>query len=178
MGQYYKVIILAEKTDTKEFIRASLDPSCYNNGVKLTEHSYIRNNFVNLIEYLICPLGMFYKSRIVWAGDYAENEPKLNKNLYKLSENTGSYNPVLPTNYVEIINKYRYIVNHTKKQYVDKKNKYYHPFPLLTAEGNGAGGGDYYGTNENLVGTWSRDVISVDEEIPENYSELICEFSK
>ena len=26
MGQYYKVIILAEKTDKKEFIRASLEP--------------------------------------------------------------------------------------------------------------------------------------------------------
>ena len=46
----------------------------------------------------------------------------------------------------------------------------------MTAEGNGAGGGDYYGSNEILVGSWARDVISIDEEIPENYTELVCEF--
>ena len=44
MGQYYKVIILAEKSGKKEFIRFSLNPSNYYNGVKLMEHSYIDNN--------------------------------------------------------------------------------------------------------------------------------------
>ena len=41
MGQYYKVIILAEKSGKKEFIRLSLNPSNYNKCVKLIEHSYI-----------------------------------------------------------------------------------------------------------------------------------------
>ena len=177
MGQYYKVIILAEKTDIREFIRASFEPFAYNNGNKLMEHAYIDGNFMNVIEYILCPLGMFYKSRIIWAGDYAENEPKLYQNLYNLSENK-LYNPVLPENYNNIIKKYRYIINHTKKQYVDKKDRILHPLALLTAEGNGAGGGDYYGSNEILVGSWARDVISIDEEIPENYTEFVCEFTE
>ena len=62
--------------------------------------------------------------------------------------------------------------NHTKKQYVDKtKFKCYHPLPLLLAEGNGRGGGDYYGSNEDKIGIWARDVISVEDEKPEGYEE-------
>jgi hypothetical protein len=49
---------------------------------------------------------------------------------------------------------------------------------LLTAEGNGRGGGDYKGSNEHLVGTWARHVISVEKEIPDDYAEFICEFSE
>jgi hypothetical protein len=175
MGQYYKALILAEKTDKKEFIRASIESYTYGSGSKITEHSYIDGIYMTAVEYVLCPLGMFYKSRIVWAGDYAENEPELNQNLYNLSENK-IYIPILPKNCNEIVKKYRYIVNHTKKQYVDKKDKILHPLSLLTAEGNGAGGGDYRGSNEILVGSWARDIISIDEEIPENYTELVCEF--
>jgi hypothetical protein len=50
--------------------------------------------------------------------------------------------------------------------------------PLLTAEGNGRGGGDYRGENENLIGSWARDIISVEMEIPDGYDELVCEFSR
>jgi hypothetical protein len=57
-------------------------------------------------------------------------------------------------------------------------HKILHPLSLLTAEGNGAGGGDYRGSNEIIVGSWARDVISIDEEIPENYTELICKFNE
>ena len=61
----------------------------------------------------------------------------------------------------------RYIVNETKKEYVDLWNvpsiggQRIHPLPLLTCEGNGRGGGDYYGINEKYVGRWSRDFIRV-----------------
>jgi len=42
---------------------------------------------------------------------------------------------------------------------------------LLTCEGNGRGGGDFRGESE-LVGLWSRNLISVSEELPEGYTEL------
>ena len=48
---------------------------------------------------------------------------------------------------------------------------------LLTAEGNGRGGGDYNGPDLELVGTWARDVISVEGLVPEGYTELVCKFS-
>ena len=58
MGQYYKVIILAEKTDKKEFIRGSLEPYAFGSGSKLTEHAYINDNFASkhLIDHLFLPL--------------------------------------------------------------------------------------------------------------------------
>ena len=71
MGQGYKAIILAsEPHKGKEVIRTWVDPHAHDNGYKLMEHSYIGNNFVEALEYLISPLGMFYKSRLVWSGDY------------------------------------------------------------------------------------------------------------
>ena len=84
MGQYYLTVILAEKSD-KEYIRTYLDPSMYGNGMKLLEHSYIGNNFMMIVENMIGPNGIFYKSRLVWAGDYADNEPDSDKNLHKMS---------------------------------------------------------------------------------------------
>jgi hypothetical protein len=168
MGQYYIAIILSEKSDKKEYIRSYLDPGMYNNGSKLVEHSYINNNFMNVIENLIGPNGMFYKSRLVWAGDYANEEPDSDVNLFKMCD---AKTPLVSD---ESIVSYTYIVNHTKKVYV-KKNNGMHPLPFLTAEGNGRGGGDYYGPNIDMVGTWARDVISMEEEAPD-YKLIECEF--
>jgi hypothetical protein len=47
----------------------------------------------------------------------------------------------------------------------------YHPLPLLTCEGNGRGGGDYRGDSP-LIGSWARDIISVEEVKPEGFEEL------
>ena len=47
MGQYYYCVLLAE--DGK-YIRAWLDPIAHNNGMKLMEHSYIKNNFMQVVE--------------------------------------------------------------------------------------------------------------------------------
>jgi len=171
MGQYYKPMILGEK-GIVEFIRLWLCAHSYGNGLKLTEHSYLRNTFVSAFEYLLSPEGMFYKSRVVWAGDYADNEPDTDKNLYMLADESK-----LQQSNVHDTSSYRFIVNHTKKLYVEKKG-IIHPLPLLTAEGNGFGGGDYHGTDEMLCGTWARDVISVEVEKPSDYKELVCNFGE
>jgi hypothetical protein len=73
---------------------------------------------------------------------------------------------------------YKYIVNHTKKQYISKENREIHPLPLLTAEGNGMGGGDYRGSNEMEVGSWARDCISLEKEIPIGFEELTLVFEE
>ena len=184
MGQHYIAIILSDIKRTPEIMRMWMNPHDYNNGAKLMEHSYIGNNFVQAFEHLISPEGMFYMSRIVWAGDYAEPE-KNNEtdNLYTNLYN--NYNGLLQCPKSNDTSSYRYIVNHSKKLYVDKehcpKNKYnsiIHPLPLLVSEGNGCGGGDYMGNNVELCGTWSRDNISVEKNIQFDYNELVCDFSK
>ena len=47
---------------------------------------------------------------------------------------------------------------------------------FIVSEGNWNGGGDYHGNNEKLCGTWARDIISVERNIPENFTELVCDF--
>ncbi len=90
---------------------------------------------------------------------------------------------------------YPYIVNHTRKEYVDKrKNSEYrsrrggdderyepmiHPLPLLVSETASGGGGDYSGTNEADVGCWARDVITMESQRPgDEYKEFIVGFRK
>ncbi len=180
MGQYFIPIILGV-ADVKEFIRLWLDAHMYGNGLKLTEHSYLGNAFVSAFEFQISEDGPFYKSRVVWAGDYAQKEPDSDMNLYTMAQNDEASDSLTtkcrkpPTRDTSC---YRYIVNHTKKQYVDKSGlqSRLHPLPLLTSEGNGAGGGDYRGLNEGLCGTWARDLISVNRTLPAEYTELRCEF--
>jgi hypothetical protein len=178
MGQGYNAIILDESGN---IIRTWINPHNYNNGYKLMEHSYIGNNFVSVVEFLLSPEGMFYKSRLVWAGDYADTELTSDddNNLYHMSFDLGGRESVgLPK---ADTSTYRYIVNHTKKLYVDKNLEFsgnIHPLPLLTAEGNGRGGGDYSGASEDLVGTWARDVISVEKDLPAGFTELECPFGE
>jgi len=208
MGQYYNVIFLAEKQDgSTEIIRVWIE-ACPS---KLMEHSYLDNEFLTVIEYLLSHEGMCYRSRIVWAGDYADTEAPLNKpekrelvlnecedepeneeepssNLYELCKENGTGSlHFIWRELLQLVRKRRtlldYIVNHTKKQFVhmkkNGKSDGIHPLPLLVSEGNGRGGGDYFGRNEELCGTWARDIISVEETttgIPSDYTELVCDF--
>jgi len=179
MGQYYMAIILHENDSNEpEYIMAFLEVFG-NTGMKLMEHSYLENRFVNTFEYLLTKDGLFHKTRVVWAGDYADPEKGYDMNLNHITEkypDKSLNNLKLP---VRNTKDYHYIVNHTKKQYVDKqKHKVYHPLPLLTAEGNGRGGGDFRGIGEDLIGIWARDLLSVEKVIPDNYTELICKFSE
>jgi hypothetical protein len=188
MGQYYLAVILGEAGQSSEHIRAWLSAHSYGGGVKLMEHSYIGNEYTSAVEWLLSPKGHFWKSRIVWAGDYADPEHHdsypdgklVAVTLHELAEEEPEKEMVpSPKNMSE----YHYIVNHTKQQYVDKSEALtdsngfrIHPLPLLTAEGNGRGGGDYRGAQEELVGSWARDVISVERHVPQGYELLEAEF--
>ena len=174
MGQYYVAVNL----DNMEHV----GPHKYDNGAKLMEHSYIGNNFVEAVEFLLIDDGQqkarWSGQRIVWAGDYADEEEGSDRTLYDLVKGGG-----LQMLIEAIPADYKYLVNLDKKEYVDKSKcpKYgehdwsIHPLPLLTAEGNGRGGGDYCG-NDDYVGVWSRDRISLMKEIPEGYTELTPNF--
>lgn len=174
MGQYYKCIILAEKPaeGEKEYVRTFVNPHVYGEGAKLVEHSYCKSKFMRTIENLLRNGGTFYKSRIVWAGDYADKEPGFETNLYaSLGEEDLGFTGA------EYTYNHTFIVNHTKKEYVVTTN-HFHPLPILTAEGNGRGGGDYRGADEDLVGTWARHVISVEMEAPADYTMLVHNFGE
>lgn len=79
---------------------------------------------------------------------------------------------------------YKYLINLDKKVFVKlptykPKTWAIHPLPLLCAEGNQRGGGDYYGTNSILVGEWAYDRIGIANELPDDIkTELIVEFEE
>jgi len=179
MGQYYIAVILGENQENKKEIIRFFMESFINSGSKLTEHSYLDNPFVNTFEYFLTPESMFYKSRVVWAGDYANKEIESDKNLYHITQDfpNKSFHTEM-TQVAKSTKDYHFIVNHTKKQYVDKNKNIYHPLPLLTTEGNGRGGGDYYGTDADKIGYWARDIISSEKEKPDGYDELILNFKE
>ena len=84
----------------------------------------------------------------------------------------------------------RYLVNHTKKEYVDKTKVpnndgwSVHPLPLLTSMGCGQGGGDFYSEDKkqlSFVGRWAKDtieVVSVKTKIPKGYTEIKPNFEE
>lgn len=156
MGQYYKPIILGKRNGIVETF-TSWD---YDNGAKLMEHSYIGNNFVNAVINTI--MTKYHgQAKLVWAGDYAEEEPKSETNLYvRAMEKTPNKKANQKDN-----DSIRYIINVDKGEFVDLWNvpsfggARIHPLPLLTCEGNGQGGGDYFGCNMKYIGSWARNTI-------------------
>ena len=173
MGQYYKPCILQDDAKT---IKAWANSHDYNNGLKLMEHSYIKNEFVGAIEKQLTPHGSWYKSKIVWAGDYADNDEG-DVNLYDKADESTKFVP--PAGVVD--KSYKYLINHSKRLFVNKtkiksipdwKAAKIHPLPLLTCEGNGRGGGDFKGEH-HLIGSWARDIISVEAVKPLNYKEVV-----
>ena len=194
MGQYYRGVILNEEKN--EVINALC---CYahGNGAKLMEHSYIGNHYVRAYEYLLSTT--FKNKPFVWCGDYADTDwyckaidfdDSRTKDMYERK-----YNCAYPTERTDTKHhltipykkwKYnKYLINYDKGQYVKlpkrKKDVWQiHPLPLLCADGNGRGGGDYSGINENMVGIWAYDHIGIANELPTDkyYTELKVEFKE
>ena len=193
MGQYYRGIILNE--EKTEVINAL---SCYahQNGAKLMEHSWIGNHYVKAYEYLLATT--FKGKPFVWCGDYADNDwygqamvfedDRARENYFnkfgveypKDRYLDSIHYPYLPYSKLKY---YKYLLNYDTKQYVKlpKNNKHkwvIHPLPLLCADGNGRGGGDYYGTNMDMIGIWAYNHIGCDNEVPIEFTELKVTFEE
>lgn len=161
MGQYYKSVILEKDKKTIKCFTQSIG------SLKLTEHSWLRNPFVKAFETLLINT----PQRVVWAGDYAEPFEDQTETTYIQCREDQSL-LVKPKGQSKL--KDRYIVNHSKNLFVDKKaipkdtdGWRKHPLPFLICDGNGQGGGDYFGEDkQGLVGSWARDLISIESELP------------
>lgn len=175
MGQYYKPIL----TNANGYERVySRDVEGEYTMAKLMEHSWWGNEFV----ISICRKLFRNPMKVVWVGDYADSAETTNgieKNeLKRLCKKAwgckGSDIKFDPLRLDGLC-----LVNHTKKIYIDCDDYYnecaddgwcIHPLPLLTAIGNGLGGGDYRGDNPD-VGIWANDVISIERVAPEGFKE-------
>ena len=173
MGQYYMPVIKNGRKINKVY---SHD---FNNGLKLTEHSYIGNNFVNVVaNYLV-----ENPSKLYWCGDYAEeddfNTKKEFETVYNFAWNSEGERTTLKNTNTEFDwSKDWYFVNNTKKEYLlmpkyEEDKWTYSPISLLTAIGNGRGGGDYEKEDMlSVVGYWAGDIVYLSTQKPECYYDI------
>lgn len=176
MGQYYNILTQNKQGKFKLYNRSVNNEYMF---AKLTEHSWIGNDFMDSF----CNLLINNPIRIAWVGDYANDLEELpneidSETLKELYKKTYKTLKAVTVDKADLDYEKYYLVNHTKNIYIDlstyiKENIYkdhfdwnwcLHPLSLLTALGNGLGGGDYHGTNESLIGSWAWDYISLEEK--------------
>ena len=170
MGQYYTAF-------TK--IDGEYNSYGFWGHLKLMEHSWWKNDWVNLISESI----YHNRGNVAWIGDYAEEEE-----IAPFDIPDGLNRTVLNDSTVcDFTLNGKFLVNHTKGVYLDC-TKYYnanekndwciHPLPLLTAVGNGRGGGDYWGFKPGQVGVWAWNELEVTDAPPSGYKEVMFFFSE
>jgi hypothetical protein len=197
MGQYYCATTIDKDGNLTVY---SLQPTIfrktrnydYYNGIKLMEHSWAGNSFTDFFSRLIYnnPLA------VSWVGDYSndakeqtyEQNPDFRipseqyEDFYKAVWGDDSDHVDFELDKRHFNYRGKYLVNHTKKCYFSmsrfahKSNEWtVYPISLLCAIGNGLGGGDYWSKNTDfdLVGIWALDVISIEDEVPEDYECII-----
>lgn len=172
MGQYYHALI--KKNDDVVVYHNTVNGEYM--GAKLMEHSWLRNPFVNAVAEII----YHNPCQVAWVGDYAdETDPEIYKMAYGDDDNEVYARRDLTYDGTFSM-EHKYLVNHTFKEYIDiddyiKKvdsDWIPHPLSLLTACGNGQGGGDYFSDiHKDDVGYWKMSLISVEDKIPDGYTE-------
>ena len=214
MGQYYMPTLIA-----KDGTISTLYSHDYDNGLKLMEHSYIGNNFVNAV----CTQIWKNPMKVAWIGDYSNipwegtytkhiSRDDFEEIYYKIWRNEQEPFRIhpKPRGYLTMKKRRRYLINHTTKEYVDlesyiEENKWHkksewrtyannrvinnktyeydaciHPLPLLTACGNGRGGGDYRDcfSDYEKVGSWAFCEIELTRVKPKGYNLVKYYFSE
>ena len=168
-----------------------LEPDDHYVNVKLMGHCWWENEFMLSITSKLWR----NKMQIAWVGDYASSccdegadDDISPKTLCEMSYNIFDESRI-EAGYMTL--KDKLLVNHTKKIYIDG-NEYFsqnrqpdhewvciHPLPLLTAVGNGQGGGDYSGTDIEHVGSWRWNMVEVidnSEKLPSDYKKVEYHF--
>ena len=175
MGQYYTPLT-QKGDDLKTRTSYTLKYKGEHNGYKLTEHSWWYNPAMNAFVRLI------YRNplRVAWVGDYSKDKAVSKENHFQeFIRDNRNREVELSVEGLDLGG--LYLVNHSKKVFLDCSDYYnrcatdgwcLHPISLLTAVGNGEGGGDYYGENSSDVGTWAWDIISVEDEPPKDFNEV------
>ena len=215
---YKSIVLKNDWENKRLPIRAALLPIDFDNGAKLMEHSYVGNDYVRAFIHLIDKLDEDKSGvPCVWCGDYADthdtkgmpvieriNPSSLKKEIvgglqtyyeangwiYKhtSSDKSDEYNDTLKLISDFKNHDYKYVINHTKKEYVeipedDDSTFVIHPLPILISDGCGRGSGDYNDEfcvnpkadvdkqvfkrkhNAKFIGAWAYDTLSVTNDI-------------
>ncbi|PJE17950.1 MAG: hypothetical protein CK429_05400 [Mycobacterium sp.] len=171
MGQYFTPTFLS--SDRR--IVAALDPADYGSGNKLYGHTRADTPLMAAVQTLLSLDGGL---RLAWAGDYADNEPGVDTNLFFLIEDKHFVrfgglvcdavdpNRAMPaTNlgtagYVCNLDKQQYIADAALRTDFDGHRRT--PLPLLTAEYGDADAD----AARSAYGSWARDRICYTHTAP------------
>lgn len=160
MGQYYNAVI--ETNNNKEVFYPWVDGEYM--MAKLMEHSYWANPFVLAVASKLWRT----KGRLAWVGDYAGDDD-FNWNDMFVDAHNDDASKDLTYNGFRLEGKY--FINHSKRMIIDldeyevllkKAGTPINPISLLTAVGNGKGGGDFRGgIGSEHIGAWAWDVVEI-----------------
>ena len=188
MGQYFKAVLVNGNNVEVH------DSWSYNNGAKQVEHCYRGNDYTEAVMERIRKLGptrlvwmgdyadevldeMIEKSR---NDEERECHNNFLKTLYRIAWRSylkvGStiespFKMYTPIDNWETNRKKYYVCNNDKSEYVviseyvSSDECVVHPVPLLCSV-RGGGGGDYHGMDEDLLGRWAGDVLTITTRKP------------
>ena len=184
MGQYYMGVLARPRSDGFPPVPVAFEQE-EPGGLKLMEHAWVGNSYCGWF----CQMIHHDPHHVAWVGDYSYDADRpCPEDVFKAAwggEPLG-YSPNIDFNLDGT-----FLVNHTEKRYLNlgayyqrvlngkdpEENWVPHPLPLLTAFGNGMGGGDYRGINEDQVGIWAWDILSIEDQAPSGFSEYIVDFN-
>ena len=176
MGQYYKIVNI----DKEQYFR----PSSF---LKLMEWNWLGNDNINKLLTLL--ESDWKDDRVIIVGDYYTEEDD-DYFGFKFEKEKGFYDvddmgweevgATLGNDEEEITG---YLINTTKKLYVDLSKTIdsdgWKVSPtILLACGNQRGGGDYYGPDEEIVGSWAGNKIRYSKEKPNDMELLVVGFKE
>lgn len=184
MSQYFIAVIQATKYNEKRKLvkKQFVIKPFYS---RLVAHSLTIDFEPRLVANLMHQLYVEgWSTQLVWLGDYHQENFGCKKLYEKLRDKVTPYemrqvNDETIVKFEDvgefsIAKDYRYLINCEKCEYIDFK-KYLidgnldyllHPLPMLTADGNGKGNGDYFNQeNWRDVGRWKYDTIIVSDEL-------------
>lgn len=190
MGQYY----IHVNVDKKQ----AYSPSDFGSGVKLTEHTWVGNRAIQVLDTLL--RGEWRGDRVVVAGDYFEVEE--NESLgFKLVD-VALYDVDWQSPEVEVaeansktVEKWEkqqqtgFYLNYDGKEAIDlsklpesekwgNRSWIMSPLALMIACGNGRGGGDFKTDNPgyDCVGRWAGDHVGIEDKLPKGFDIIKPDF--
>lgn len=187
MEQYFRALLYNKENGTNTVYRWSGIGKSLDSDTPLNRQYWWYNNFVGKIAKIL------YKNplKVAWVGNLSDESKALLNAAWSVMSNTIEIANIVDT---AMFMEGKYLINHTQMLYIsgsDYKDEMaqkvigisdeqiLHPLPLLTALGNGKGDNDYHGRNQLDVGSWSYNVISVDDVPPnDDYEKINCFFAE
>lgn len=184
MGQYYKIITRKSNKTTvyDRSIKGDGDYVC----AKLLEHSWWENSTCKAVAASLVD----NPTKLCWCGDYAEPDETETlgfdfEQVWGEDCNDQQLDPAPDGFSLDNVN---FLVNKDKKLFVDLKQYKadsvkdgwcIFPLSILTALGNGRGGGDYEGSDMDKVGSWAFDsVYFTNKTPPKSFKKLEVSFKE